>query len=335
MDPRNFLTADGIFQFENLSYNSETQNEEGVKLILAGTALADSYYTYTDENGNSQTKTYSETFLEAAKNSGVSPYYLASRTKQEVLVGMSKSESITGSVEGYAGYYNFYNIGANNSTVSGQNVRNGLAFASGTGSMSAEEKTKYMLPWSNPYNAIVGGAKYIGNNYINRGQNTIYLQKFNVTSYSPYSHQYMSNVEAAKAEAQKIYAAYKNMNHVSTIFSIPVYENMPAAVSPIPSGKKSENNWLRTLTVQNAATKKDIPLTPAFHVSNDESVKYALVVGADVTKVNIKAAAVSEKSMIAGTGEMQLKVGENTFTVTVTSESGMVRSYTVTITKTA
>lgn len=335
MDPRNFLTADGIFQFENLSYNSENQNLEGINKILAGTALANASYTYTDQSGASVTKTYAETFLEAAKSSGVSPYYLASRTKQEVLSGMTLSNSVTGKVSGYEGYYNFYNIGANNSTVSGQNVINGLVFAKNGDGMSAADQDKYMIPWNNPYNAIVGGAKYIGNNYINRGQNTIYLQKFNVTAYSRYSHQYMANVEAAKAEAQKIYSAYKDLGNISAIFSIPVYEKMPAAPAPIPSGGKNPNNWLKSLTVQDVDTKKNLALSPAFKVNAEENASYSITAGAEVGKVNIKANAVSALATVSGTGEITLKKGTNEIIVKVTSEAGTVKEYKITITKTA
>lgn len=335
MDPRNFLTADGIFQFENLSYNSENQNLTGINKILAGTALAGASYTYVDSSGASLTKTYAETFLEAAKASGVSPYYLASRTKQEVLSGMTLSNSVTGKVSGYEGYYNFYNIGANNSTVSGQNVINGLVFAKNGNNMSAADMEKYMIPWNNPYNAIVGGAKYIGNNYINRGQNTIYLQKFNVTAYSRYSHQYMANVEAAKAEAQKIYSAYMDLGNISAIFSIPVYNNMPASPAPIPSGGKNPNNWLKSLSVQDSSTKKDLALSPAFRVASEGNDSYSVTVGSDVTKVNIKANAVSSLSTVSGTGAVTLKKGTNTIVVKVTSEAGTVREYTLTINKTA
>lgn len=335
MDPRNFLTADGIFQFENLSYNSENQDLSGINKILAGTALAGASYTYVDSSGSSVTKTYAETFLEAAKASGVSPYYLASRAKQEVLSGTTLSNSVTGKVSGYEGYYNFYNIGANNSTVSGQNVINGLIFAKTGNNMSSADMEKYMIPWNNPYNAIVGGAKYIGNNYINRGQNTIYLQKFNVTAYSRYSHQYMANVEAAKAEAQKIYSAYMDLGNISAIFSIPVYNNMPASPAPIPSGGKNPNNWLKSLSVQDSSTKKELALSPAFRVTSEENASYSITVGADVTKVNIKANAVSSLSTVSGTGAVTLKKGTNTIVVKVTSEAGTVREYTLTINKTA
>jgi uridine kinase len=56
-----------------------------------------------------------------------------------------------------------------------------------------------------------------------------------VTSYKRYSHQYMTNVEAAYEESIKTKKAYAGMMDKSPlVFSIPVYENMPAANSPMP-----------------------------------------------------------------------------------------------------
>ena len=52
---------------------------------------------------------------------------------------------------------------------------------------------------------------------------------------SIYSHQYMTNVEAAYEESIKTKKAYAGMMDKSPlVFSIPVYENMPAANSPMP-----------------------------------------------------------------------------------------------------
>ena len=76
---------------------------------------------------------------------------------------------------------------------------------------------------------------YIGTSYISKGQNTGYLQKFNVTPSQTYQHQYMTNVEAAYSEAIKTKTAYaETMNSTPIIFSIPVYNNMPQTVCAAP-----------------------------------------------------------------------------------------------------
>lgn len=226
MDPRNFLTTQSIFQFEMLEYQSQYQTIEGINQILANTPFSNATFSYTDDvTGAVKDISYAAAFAEAAKQSGVSPYHLASRSKQEVVTGASSvSSAVTGTTESYPEIFNFYNIGA----TSGTNpVLNGLKWAS-TGDT-------FLRPWNNRYRSIVGGAMYIGSNYINRGQNTGYLQKFNVTPTSTYNHQYMTNVEAANSEALKTKNAYSGMlDSVPLVFSIPVYENMPEVNCAVP-----------------------------------------------------------------------------------------------------
>ena len=218
MDPRNFLDDVNIFQFETLSYDNSYQLIEGIQNILENSFMRG---TYTDADG--WTGTYADAFVYAAEQSGVSPYHLAARALQEL--GTEGSASVSGTVSGYEGYYNFYNIGA---TSSSNPVRNGLAFAQ-------QYNDEYFLPWNAKWKAIAGGAIYLGRRYINVGQDTLYLQKFNVQGNNPYTHQYMTNVEAANSEALKTKNAYNGMlDSVPLVFSIPVYENMPAANCPVP-----------------------------------------------------------------------------------------------------
>lgn len=229
MDPRNFLDGRGIFQFESLAYNKISHTQSGVESILKNTPMHNKTFSYLDDVTNTtKSMKYSQAFMVAADTSGVSPYHLASRVKQEVVISpTTMSDSVSGTRSGYTGIYNFYNIGATN-TTSGSAVNNGLKWAS-TG-------TSYLRPWNSRYRSIVGGAIYIGEKYINVGQNTSYLQKFNVTEKNRYNHQYMSNIEAPNSEATKTASAYSaTLNEMTLVFSIPVYTNMPEEVSPIPT----------------------------------------------------------------------------------------------------
>ena len=264
---------------------------------------------------------YSKTFMTAAKKSKVSPYHLASRVKQEVVINANKmSSSVSGTVSGYKGIYNFYNIGANNSVVAGGAVANGLKWAK-TG------KT-YLRPWNNRYKSLVGGAQYIGKNYINMGQNTLYLEKFNVTAKNRYNHQYMGNIEAPNNEATKTVAAYgvidKNM---SMVFSIPVYDNMPEEACDVPSGGKNPNNYLSTLYI------KDHAFDSKFVLGDNGTKTYTLTVNNSVSSVKICASKVSKHSTMTGTGIKSLEVGTNIFYVKVKSESGNTRKYKIVVTR--
>ena len=326
MDPRNFLTTNGIFQFELLRYQDEYQTVEGVENILKGTALYNTYYEYTDDNGKKRTISYAQTFIEAAKYSGVSPYHLASRVKQEVVTGStSLSGSVTGKYPGYEGLYNFYNIGASNSANGGA-IANGLKFAQ-NGKPNTALNAAYMIPWTNPYRSIVGGSYFIGADYINRGQDTIYLQKFNVTPISTFSHQYMSNVEAPYAESKKLLTAYSSMMDSPIVFSIPVYLNMPSVPAPLPVTMFNPNNRMKSLKIYDAAGKQ-LSLTPTF---SQTELNYYLIVDNSVDKVNIKATVVSNKAKLLGGGEVALSVGTNEILVPVMAENGDIANYKVTI----
>lgn len=323
MDPRNFLTEKGIFQFETLAFNGQYQNAVGVESILYNTPLYNTAYSYTDASGAALTKTYSETFMDAAQYSGVSPYHLASRSKQEVVTGTtSLSNSVTGKVAGFLGLYNFFNIGAYNSTAAGGAVANGLTYAK-NGTTSSSLNSLYLIPWDSPYDAIVGGAYIIGSTYIKRGQDTVYLQKFNMTATSTYAHQYMSNIEAPNAEAAKTYAAYSNMSTMPLVFSIPVYINMPSSSCPIPAKGYNPNNWLKTLAIDGYT------LSPTFNLKVDQ--QYSLIVPNTAMTINITAAAVSSKATVQGTGSILLNEGMNTVTLTVVAENGNIRTYIINV----
>lgn len=127
MDPRNFLNEQEIFQFESTKYNG-VQTQSGVETILKGTWMYDSKITYLDANGKTQTinKKYSEAIMEASDKSGLSAYYLASKIRQEVGGATATAGGASGTVSGYKGIYNYYNIYA----YTGAN--DGLKWASAT-----------------------------------------------------------------------------------------------------------------------------------------------------------------------------------------------------------
>ncbi len=329
MDPRNFLDETSVFMFEVLRYAAEYQDEEGVETILQNTLFYDEYYDFIDEEGNYNSLSYAQTFIAAAEYSGVSPYHLATRVKQEVVTSATTvSNSVTGTVSGLEGLYNFYNIGAYHSTVAGGAIANGLKYAKNGASNNDALNDASLIPWTNQYNAIVGGSYILGANYINRGQDTIYLQKFNVTDTSTYYHQYMANIEAPYAEAKKIASAYEGMEHLPIVFSIPIYENMPKKVVSAPEKEYNPNHWLKSFEVLDANGEK-LQTTPTFNLKSDQV--YYLVVNQETSKIQIKAETVSTKATVIGTGYYNLKEGSNTIIVTVEAENGDLREYVLVV----
>ena len=215
MDPRNFLNEEGIFQFETVDCQ-DYQNEEGVSRIVADTFINSSF---TDTDGTE--RRYVDVIMEAGREAGVSPYHIASRMIQEQgLYG--RSQSISGTLSGHEGYFNYFNIGsyAANGRLP---VENGLIYA-------AQEDEEFCRPWNSRYRSIMGSAKYIAQKYVKKGQNTLYFEKFNVVNKENtiYSHQYMSNVLAAAKESERMRKAYTDTDS-TLVFRIPYYYNMPDA----------------------------------------------------------------------------------------------------------
>lgn len=241
MDPRNFLNEVRIFQFEELSYNSSTNNIEGIEKILYGTEFYNKKVSYLNSSGESilTSSKYSDLILKASKTSYVSSYHIASRIKQEVGPFLSH-KSISGDVSGYKGLYNFYNIGATSSSEPLGAIKNGLRYARDGNGASESTKKKYLIPWNTKEKSITGGSIFIGSSYINKGQNTIYLQKFDVydkTGDGLFWHQYMTNVLAPYSESKSIYNGYSKMGMLdnSLSFIIPIYNNMPDIMQESPS----------------------------------------------------------------------------------------------------
>ena len=246
MDPRNFLNEVRIFQFEKLSYEERASNITGIEKILYGTEFYNRIVDYKDSNLNTiiTTQKYSELIEAAGKASGVSSYHLASRIKQEVGPFLSHS-SISGTVSGYEGLYNFYNIGATSSPEPMGAIINGLKYARDGKGASSDIRVKYQIPWNTKEIAIRGGAIFIGTSYINMGQDTVYLQKFDVNNEKKndlFWHQYMTNVLAPYGEAKSIYNGYVNTGLINLPinFVIPIYNNMPEIQVESPSIASSD-----------------------------------------------------------------------------------------------
>lgn len=219
MDPRNAFTEDRIFQFELLTYNANYHTESAVESFLANTFMR------SPNAAPGTNMTYAHIFWAVGSEGGrnVSPFHLAARVYQEQ--GAGKSGLISGTYPGYEGYYNYFNVSASGTSTS-QVITSGLKYAKNHG-------------WNNAYASIAGGADVIAGNYIKKGQDTLYLQKYNVNpnaSYALYTHQYMQNISAPTTEGANMKKLYANAGSLdnSFVFKIPVYNDMPASASDYP-----------------------------------------------------------------------------------------------------
>ncbi len=269
MDPRNFLNEVRIFQFEELSFNSNSNSKEGIEKILYGTEFYNRIVTYLTSSGNTITmnQTYADLIYSAGIQSKVSSYHLASRIKQEVGPFLSHS-SISGKVAGYEGLYNFYNIGATSSSEPMGAIINGLKYAKDGKGASEATKTKYFIPWNTKERAITGGGIFIGSSYITIGQNTIYLQKFHVYDINQgelFWHQYMTNVLAPYSESNIIYKGYANSNllDLNINFVIPIYDNMPEIQEESPAINPSDYEQDNTKVYANVETSLNVRSGPS------------------------------------------------------------------------
>ena len=214
MDPRNFLDETRVFMFEQLTYNPSYHTQSAVQNILNSTFMKGSI------PGDS--KTYAAAFFDIGSTLKVSPFHLACRVYQEQ--GKGESALISGTYSGYEGYYNYYNIKASGSTNKAI-IENGLTYAKQQG-------------WNSRYKSLQGGAKILSQNYILKGQDTLYLQKYDVdNSYNGlYAHQYMQNIMAPYTESSMVKSAYQSTGAInnSFVFKIPVYLNMPSEACAKP-----------------------------------------------------------------------------------------------------
>ena len=205
MDPRNILNEANIFQFLKLKYTAGAQTIEGIK------SLTDDSFLEGDS--------IAEALVEAGKNANVDAYFITSRLIQEQ--GRSGTVLSRGYEFNDIIVYNPFNIKATGNS-SGEILKNAAEYA-------------YEQGWNTIEKALIGGVDFVRTSYIDVGQNTLYLQKFDVVMQEGelYTHQYMQNLLAPKSEASNMKSIYEASGTVEANlnFIIPLYENMPKEIS--------------------------------------------------------------------------------------------------------
>lgn len=242
LDPRNFLNQVGIFQFLTHSFDSISQTERGLNTLLEGTFMAGEL---ADEPGT----TYTEVLMQAGELADVNPYVLASMILVEQ-GSNGRGNSISGSVSGYEGFYNYFNIGAYSSGGMDA-VTRGLWYASQDGS--------YQRPWDSIRKSITGGAEFYGLNYVRNNKNTLYFKKWNVMNGADNvgQGQYMTNVQGAESEAAALRNGYVSVLDSAMTFVIPVYNNMPETACKLPTQEDTSTITPTVTPSEPETVKKD------------------------------------------------------------------------------
>lgn len=312
LDPRNFFDQSSVFMFLSEGYIEEENELEAVKNAVKGTFM-DNFLPDNPE------KTYAEVILEAAKLSGVSPYAIIATIRQEQGVN-GTGECISGTFKGYEGLYNYFNIGAYKDEKAGFSsaIHRGLWWANG----ASKGDTTYLRPWTTHEASIKGGAQWFGDNYINKGQNTLYYKDFNVykSEYPIYTHQYATNIEDALGKASGMATAYGFLENDVLKFHIPVFENMPEETTLAPTGTNN-NCYLNSLSVV------DRTINSFDRYTNG----YELVVEAECSEIVIVAEKSDPNATVSGDGKVKLEYGKNTINIKVAATSGLENIYTLSV----
>lgn len=295
MDPRNFLNVNEIYMFMQQSYDPSKQTEEGLAKIIKGTFLEKGY---SDPKDTAYGGSYVKVIMAAAQKSGVSPYVLASTIIMEQ-GNDGKSSLISGTYSGFEGYYNFFNVGASGSDNAAV-IRNGLTYAKNKG-------------WNTRSAAIIGGAEFCGNNYIDDGQDTYFYMNYNIKDPANIWHQYAQAVHNALSSGKMIAKNYSDFRDAELDFKIPVYKSMPSEVSALPDKTPNRNNYYFDLLTVSG-------LTPSFERFRYE---YDLKVSGNTT-VNFK---VPSGASYAGPSSFAVSPGNTRITLPVKSQSGYINNY--------
>lgn len=208
MDPRNSIIDSKIFQFLQLA-NDKNITKAQVKTMA-------SKIDYLNDSD------IIDAIYEVATEDNINPFYIIGKILQEQGSGASALCSGNGYNGKYKGYYNLFNIGASGNGTS-EIILNGLEYA-------------YNKGWNTPEKSLRGGLSTI-KNYINRGQDTLYYQKFNVVYKPYYNGQYAQNIFDSQSIASNLKKYYNEEGLLESkfTFEIPLYKNMPTSAVKSPS----------------------------------------------------------------------------------------------------
>ncbi|BBN97866.1 N-acetylglucosaminidase [Sporolactobacillus terrae] len=199
LNPSNFKSGTAsYFQFLKLSSSTSVSADEVNRKILAGRGILAGK---------------GAAFIKAANQQHINEIYLIAHAILET--GSGRSDLAKG-----------YEV----KTVSGKKVKPRIVYNMfGIGAIDSDAERKgseyaYTHGWFTPEAAILGGAEFIGNQYINNvdyHQDTLYKMRWNPAH--PAIHQYASDIGWAVKQTSLIKGLYDQLSSYSIKFDIPKY----------------------------------------------------------------------------------------------------------------
>lgn len=193
LDPNNFVNDKKLrYQFLDLSKSSNTS--------------VDKLNEYLEDKGI--LRGLGNAFIEASKKYKINDVYLVSHATLETGNGSSK---LANGVK-YNGItvYNMFGIGAYDNCA-----------------VECGARRAYEEGWTTPYKAVVGGARFIGNGYIDNGLNTLYKMRWNPKSMETsgkFGKQYATDIGWATKQITTMYNLYQELDNFILYLDIPQYK---------------------------------------------------------------------------------------------------------------
>lgn len=323
MNPINFLDEKNIFMFESNYINTGVSDASYIAIVNSRLA-----------NYAKNLPTIATAMNNACKTNNVNQVMLSSRIIQELgTTGLATAGDFKGQLlscisgayttrygtllngKSMDYYYNFFNVGVFDGS-NGDAAYRAVYYAANNGwGGTGNQETDLTL-------AIGGGANFLKTKYMDKGQYTVYTQKFNIhplNSNNLYVNQYMTNLRGPSSEASIAYSAYKNAGILGSpfIFYIPVYSNINDNIDNSNNGAigDSSDNSSGGVSVESIITSSGLKL--------NGSNLMGLEVGMTLNDINNKINALggsltgADLSVKAGTG-MTIKVTNGIETKTYT-----------------
>ncbi len=323
MNPINFLDEKNIFMFESNYINAGVADASYIAIVNSRLA-----------NYAKNLPTIATAMNNACKTNNVNPVMLSSRIIQELgTTGLATAGDFKGQLlscisgaytkrygtllngKSMDYYYNFFNVGVFDGSI-GDAAYRAVYYAANNGwGGTGNQETDLTL-------AIGGGANFLKTKYMDKGQYTVYTQKFNIhplNSNNLYVNQYMTNLKGPSSEASIAYSAYKNAGILGSpfIFYIPVYSNINDNIDNSNNGAigDSSDNSSGGVSVESIITSSGLKLNG----SNLMGIEVGMTLNDINNKINALGGSLTgaDLSVKAGTG-MTIKITNGIETKTYT-----------------